>query len=168
MDMGNIILTDNNKIWLIEALVKSNSYEEFKEKADNYFKVAEREIETKSVNIDVPREVVNIEIPSEEPLRVIEDPLPPMSEEDRKRASIYASEHRSVAMEENNIGTFKGNTLYKDKVSVSTPVINHEEEVTISINEEEPKTRVLGPSNSNGRKVTYENIQVVLPGQLKL
>ena len=71
-------------------------------------------------------------------------------------------------MEENNIGTFKRNTSYEERVPVSTPLINHKEEAPVFIPEEEPKTRVLEPSNSNGRKITYENIQVVLPGQLKL
>jgi len=163
--MENKPLNEDNKIWLIETLLKSNSYEEFKEQADKYFKTNE-EVETKPVTIDIPKEVVSISTPSEEPQK--EEQLPPMSEEDKKRASIYASEHRSIAMEENNIGTFKPNTTYEDKVPVSTPVINHEEEVPVFIPNEEPKTRVLEPANSNGRKVTYENIEVVRPGQLKL
>ena len=149
MDMGNKTLTEDNKILLIETLLKSNSYEEFKEKADKYFKVTTQE-EAKPVTIDIPKDVVNISISSEEP-------LPPMSEEDKKRASIYAREHRSIAMEENNIGPFKDNISYE--------TVEPEEEVHVSIQEEEHKTKVLEP---NGRKVTYENIQVVLPGQLKL
>lgn len=161
--MGNKTLTEDNKIWLIETLLKSNSYEEFRAESDNYFKVAEKEVEEETVTIDIPKEVFNISTPSEEPQK--KEQLHPMSEEDRKRASIYASEHRSIAMEENNIGTFKSNTTYEDKVPVSTPVINHEEEVPVSIPEKEAKTRTLEPG---GRKVTYENIQVVLPGQLKL
>ena len=150
--MGNKKLTEDNKIWLIETLLKSNSYEEFKEEADNYFKITEKE-------------VVSISMPSEEPSKVVEENLPTMSEEDKKRASIYASEHRSIAMEENNIGSFKRNTTYEENVPVLTPLIEHEQKVPVSIPEEEPKTRKL---ESNGRKVTYENIQVVLPGQLKL
>ena len=162
--MGNKTLTEDNKIWLIETLLKSNSYEEFRAESDNYFKVAEKEEET--ATIDIPKEVFNISTPSEEPQK--KEQLPPMSEEDRKRASIYASEHRSIAMEENNIGTFKSNTTYEDKVPVSTPVINHEEEVPVFIPNEEPKTKVLEPTTSNVRKITYENIEVVRPGQLKL
>ena len=95
--MENKPLTDDNKIWLIETLLKSNSYEEFQEKADNYFKVTEKNVETKPVTIDIPRAVVDISAPSKEPSKVIEEQLPPMSEEDSKRASIYASEHRSIA-----------------------------------------------------------------------
>lgn len=165
MDMRNKPLTEDNKIWLIETLLKSNSYEEFKEEADDYFKVTEKEVETKPVTIDIPREVVSMSTPSEEPSRVVEEKLPPMSEEDKKRASIYALEHRRIAMEENNIGSFNRSTSYEERVPVSTPVIEREEEVPVSITQEEPKTKVLEP---NGRKVTYENIRVVLPGQLKL
>ena len=164
--MGNKTLTEDNKIWLIETLLKSNSYEEFKEQADNYFKVT-AQVETNPITIDIPKEVVNISIPSEEPLEV-EEQLPPMSEEDKKRASIYASEYRNIAMGENNIGCFKRNTSFEESVPTSTPVIEYEEEVPVSIPLEEHKTKVLEPVNSNGRKITYENIQVVLPGQLKL
>lgn len=166
--MGNKALTDDNKIWLIETLLKSNSYEEFKEQADNYFNVTEKEAETKPVTIDVPREVVSITIPAEEPSKKVEEKLPPMSEEDKKRASIYAVEHRSIAMEENNIGSFKKQTSYKEKEPVSMSSIGTEKEVAVSNSKEEPKTRVLEPVNTNGHKVMYENIQVVLPGQLKL
>ena len=166
--MENKPLTDDNKIWLIETLLKSNSYEEFQEKADNYFKVTEKNVETKPVTIDIPRAVVDISAPSKEPSKVIEEQLPPMSEEDSKRASIYASEHRSIAMEENNIGTFKRNISHEESAPSSTPVIEYEEEIPISIPREEPKTRLLEAVNQNGRKITYENIQVVLPGQLKL
>lgn len=164
--MENKTLTEENKIWLIETLLKSTSYEEFQEKANNFFKVTEKEVETTLTTIDTPKEVVAMSTPSVELQK--EEQLFQMTEEDRKRASIYASEHRSIAMEENNIGTSKGNTLHEDKAPVSTPIIEHEEEVSIFIPDEEPKTRVLEPSNSNGRKITYENIQVVLPGQLKL
>ena len=162
--MGNKTLTEDNKIWLIETLLKSNSYEEFREEADNYFKVTEKEVEEKTVTIDVPKEVVSIPTPLEEPLKV-EEKTPQMSEEDRKRASIYASEHRSIAMEENNIGSFKDNESYEENTPVLTSIIENKEGGPVSIQEKEPKTRTLEPSE---RKVTYENIQVVLPGQLKL
>lgn len=168
MDMENKILTNDNKILLIETLLKSNTYEEFKEQADNYFKVTEKEVETKPVTIDIPIKVVSRYVPSDKPLKVVEEQLPPMSEEDRKRTSIYAVEHRNIAMKENNIALSNRRASYEDRVLVPTSVIEDEQEVPVSILNEEHKTRVLEQANPNGRKVTYENIQVVLPGQLKL
>ena len=149
MEEKERILNQEDKIWIIETTLKSNSYEKLKSQIKEHFEEEKQMSMSAPILVETPAKKVREEVPSPRNIDT-QTKAPLLFNDEQKVASIYAAEHRNIAMAENNIGITKKNINNED---IEVPIVDM------------PKAKVLEPVNRSNSKVVYSDIKTVVPGQ---
>lgn len=153
MENNDRILTNDDKLWLIETTLNSNTLDEVKSAIKGHFVQTKTNEDSQSKSpLETPQTEVKMKVSAQPqktyPGQANYHAVKSVPEE----ASIYAADHREVAMIENGM-----------RPRIPTNDVNNQNTTFIST-VEQPKAKVLEQPKSSS-KVVYENIRTLAPGE---